>query len=143
MGGMGVRDFESFNLALLTKQWRLFITSPSSLMAKWLQAKYFPLGDFLGTSLSRRPSYLWRSLLEGRNLLSLGIRTRIWNGLSTKIQHNKWIPSLRGRVPSSFLCRGNERHATELIDFNQGFWRQDRIRYLFLHHDHRQFCKFQ
>lgn len=54
-------------------------------MAKWPQDKYYPTRDFLGTLLGHKSSYLWRSLLEGRNFLFLGMRTQIGNGLSTAI----------------------------------------------------------
>jgi hypothetical protein len=41
-GGMGFRDFHSFNLAMLAKQaWRL-ITNPESLCVQVLHAKYYP-----------------------------------------------------------------------------------------------------
>ncbi|KAI5662672.1 hypothetical protein M9H77_21995 [Catharanthus roseus] len=53
-------------------------------------------------SLGCRPSFLLRSLLEGRNLLSLG------------------------------LVAGPERNVADLIGFNQGCWREDRVRHLFL-----------
>ena len=46
-GGMGFRDFHSFNLAMLAKQgWRL-INDPESLCARVLRAKYYPNGDLL------------------------------------------------------------------------------------------------
>lgn len=45
-GGLGFKDFESFNLACLENQcWRL-IHNPSSLYAKVLKALYFPLVSF-------------------------------------------------------------------------------------------------
>jgi hypothetical protein len=46
-GVMGFRDFQSFNLAMLAKQvWRL-ISTPDSLCASVLRAKYYPDGDIL------------------------------------------------------------------------------------------------
>ena len=62
-GGLGFRDFKTFNLALLAKQgWKLQ-TNTSSLVYKVLKAKYFPDSDFLGVELGSRPSYAWRSIL--------------------------------------------------------------------------------
>jgi hypothetical protein len=63
-GGMGFRDLEVFNKALLAKQgWRL-LKAPNSLCAKIMQEKYFPCGDFLSARLGRRPSYAWRSMIS-------------------------------------------------------------------------------
>lgn len=46
-GGMGFRDLESFNLALLAKQvWRLLF-EPDSLWSRVLRAKYYPNGKLL------------------------------------------------------------------------------------------------
>ena len=44
-GGMGFRNLQAFNLAMLAKQgWRL-ISNPNSLMAQIYKARYYPHGD--------------------------------------------------------------------------------------------------
>jgi hypothetical protein len=58
-GGMGFRDFHSFNLAMLAKQsWRL-INEPDSLCARVLRAKYYPDGDILKAGPKAGSSFTW------------------------------------------------------------------------------------
>lgn len=50
-GGLGFLDLRAFNLALLAKQgWRL-LTNPDSLLARVLEAKYYPHRNFLEANL--------------------------------------------------------------------------------------------
>jgi hypothetical protein len=77
-GGMGFRDLESFNKALLAKQlWRI-LQNPDSLSAKIFKVKYFPQGSILFCSCGAqtvlcmeeplcgsRPPYGWH-VLESR-----------------------------------------------------------------------------
>jgi hypothetical protein len=54
--GMGFRDLEVFNKALLSKQlWRLF-QSPNSMVVRILKAKYYPSSSILEAKLGNRPS---------------------------------------------------------------------------------------
>jgi len=69
LGGLGFRDFELFNLALLAQQaWRI-LQEPSSLSARILKAIYFPDADFLGAALGPSPSRVWRALVDGKEVL--------------------------------------------------------------------------
>jgi hypothetical protein len=62
-GGMGFRDFHSFNLAMLSKQiWRL-VTDLESLCAKVLGAKYYPNGNLLSAGPKSGSSFTWQSIV--------------------------------------------------------------------------------
>ena len=91
-GGLGFKDFSTFNQALLAKQgWRL-IQNPSSLARRVLKAKYFPSFDFLNAKIGHRPSFVWRSLLWGKELLNLGIRWMIGDGCQVSVFDTPWLP---------------------------------------------------
>ena len=58
-GGIGFRDLQLFNKALLARQgWRL-LQHPSSLVFQILKAKYFPHTSFLEASIPVNASYIW------------------------------------------------------------------------------------
>lgn len=84
---------ESFNPALLAKQgWRI-ITKPNSLAARVLKCKYFRNSSFLEVSYKRNDSFIWRSLMWGKDLLRTRIRWRVGNGQCISALYNRWIPS--------------------------------------------------
>lgn len=81
MGGLGFRDTELFNLAMLAKQgWRI-LQDPNSLSRRLLKAKYFPLVNLLDSELGTQPSQIWRAVHAGLEVLTLGLIWRIGDAL--------------------------------------------------------------
>jgi hypothetical protein len=88
MGGMGFRDMEIFNQAMLGHQaWRM-TTDPNSLCARVLKGRYFPHDSFWDAPCPRSASYTWRSILHGRKLIHLGARWGVGNGATIKIEQD-------------------------------------------------------
>lgn len=66
MGGLGFRDLNLFNQAMLAKlSWHI-VRNLNSLMTKMVKGKYFENGDFLDAPLGSNPSLTWRSIIWGR-----------------------------------------------------------------------------
>ncbi|KAL0427103.1 UNVERIFIED_CONTAM: hypothetical protein Slati_2885100 [Sesamum latifolium] len=87
-GGMGSRDLQAFNLAMLSKQvWRL-ISFPNSLFSKVLRAGYFSDGKILSAKSVQNLSYTWRSMQTAIEIVRGGFRWRIGSGRLVKLAKN-------------------------------------------------------
>ena len=143
-GGLGFKDIFSFNHALLAKQgWRL-LHNPESLMAKILKVKYFKYSGFMEAKLGSKPSFVWRSIIWGRELRQEGLRWRIGQGtkISTysKVQLRNigsciLIPTSQLRNIGSCILIPTSTSFKDVVvadlinDINQ--WREDKIAQLY------------
>ncbi|GJU39409.1 reverse transcriptase [Tanacetum coccineum] len=92
-GGFGFRDLEAFNIALLAKQ----------------------------AKRGSRPSWLWSSLLHGRDLLLQGVRWQVGNGNHISFWTQKWVPNNE----EFYVCSpiGLFSNSSKVADFIQnGKW---------------------
>ena len=106
-GGLGMRNLQIFNEALLTKQaWRL-VKYPDSLMAKTLKNKYFPNTSFMDVKQSPVASFTWKSILSARGLLKKGLRKVVGHGNSVEIWGDPWVPGLPNFRPRKELSHEN------------------------------------
>lgn len=79
-GGMGFRNLQAFNLAMLAKQgWRI-LKNPDTLMAWVYKARYFPFDDVLNSKKGSNPSYAWRSIHNSLDVIKKGTRWWVGNG---------------------------------------------------------------
>ena len=92
-GGMGFRNLQAFNLAMLAKQAWQILKNPNSLIARIYKAKYFPFSDILSAKLGCSPSYAWRSIFNSLEVIRRGIRWRVGNGKLIHIWEDKWLPN--------------------------------------------------
>lgn len=89
---MGFKDIEAFNKSLLAKQARRIQINPKSLLAKILKARYFARSPFIDNTTGSNPSYVWRSIVWGRELLKVGSYWRVGSGETLLVYRNCWLP---------------------------------------------------
>ena len=135
-GGIGFRDLQLFNKALLAKQgWRL-IQNPTSLVCRILKSKYFPRTTFLEATVPNNASSLWRSIPEAKDVLNMGLRWRV--GTSSKINFWKdpWLPcSTTYWVISPVFAQTGNNSVDSLIVAATMTWNKEKIEAIFLPRD--------
>ncbi|XP_062093823.1 uncharacterized protein LOC133799848 [Humulus lupulus] len=95
-GGMGFRDLSLFNQGLLAKQVVRLYSIPDSLVAKVMKALYYPTSSVLTATSSKKSSFIWRSILWGKELFLSRARWLIKDGNNVSVYHDRWIPRLNG-----------------------------------------------
>ena len=107
-GGMGFRDLNAFNLAMLTKQAWCLIQGTHSLFYRLYKAHYFPTCSFMDVDLGSNPSNVWQSLLQARELIKEGFAWQIGDGETVGVASHKWLPQspiLQPEVDQSLKVR--------------------------------------
>jgi hypothetical protein len=127
-GGIGFRNLQLFNIALLACQgWRL-LQHPNSLVFRILKAKYFPTQSFLEASVRGHASYLWRSICEAKESLKLGLRWRVGNGAHIKIWKDAWVlTNSNAMVLSPVHVLDEDAMVEQLIDPIRMCWKEGLI----------------
>ena len=91
LGGLGIRDIQAYNKALLTKQaWRI-IPKPECLFSRVLRGKYCSKAPFLQVDTPKAASHGWRGILVGRDLLLTNLSKAIGDGESTRVWKDPWL----------------------------------------------------
>ncbi|PRQ31932.1 putative ribonuclease H-like domain, reverse transcriptase zinc-binding domain-containing protein [Rosa chinensis] len=130
VGGLGFRSLQDFNLALLAKQgWRL-LQNPSAKWAQVLKYRYFPNTSFMEAKQGPSSSWVWASLLAGRDVLFKGSLWRVGNGHSIHLWNDKWIPntpSFSTRFPSLLPV---SQSVNTLLDFSTLTWNLESLQHV-------------
>ena len=122
-GGMGFRNLQAFNLAMLAKQGGRLLMNPNSLVARVYKAKYYPHRNVLNASLGSRPSYAWRSIMQGIEVVKKGSRWRVGNGKLIHIWKDKWLPTpTTSKVVSPPCSFDDYPMVSALIDYDTRRW---------------------
>ncbi|GAU48907.1 hypothetical protein TSUD_99640 [Trifolium subterraneum] len=131
-GGLGFRNFEAFNKAMVAKQvWNIF-QNPNSLVAKLIKARYFPHSSLFEASLGYNPSFAWRSMWQARQIISLGCRWRIGSGDNIRVMHDPWLRGSANRwVPSPQPAGVYQLSVRDLLHENYKAWNIVKVRNLF------------
>lgn len=118
-GGLGIRDIQAFNVALLAKQAWHILTNPDCIFSRAIKGKYCRSSSFLQVTAAKTSSHGWRGILEGRDLLVSKLGVAIGNGEGTRIWREPWLSTTspartfgppreedQDLVVADLLCRG-------------------------------------
>ncbi|GAU12879.1 hypothetical protein TSUD_73660 [Trifolium subterraneum] len=131
-GGLGFRNFEAFNKAMVAKQVWNIVQNPNSLVAKLIKARYFPRSSLFEAPLGYNPSFAWRSMWQARQILSLGCRWRIGSGDNIRVMHDPWLRGSANRwVPSPQPAGVYQLSVRDLLHDNYKAWNIVKVRNLF------------
>ncbi|KAK0577517.1 hypothetical protein LWI29_034297 [Acer saccharum] len=129
-GGLGFRNLEVFNQSLLASQgWRI-LSNDGSLAARVLKDCYFPESSFIDAVPKSSASFLWKSLMWGKELLVAGSRWTVGAGTNIRIYKDCWLPRPTIFKPLSSPVLGELATVNQLIT-PSGSWNVELINSIF------------
>lgn len=132
---MGFKDLENFNLALLGKQvWRI-LEKPECLMARVLKQRYFKNTNILHAPSQRKASFVFRSILQGRDLVKKGLRFMVGDGTMISAWNDPWLPLHPPRPPQAKQNIVEHHQVANWIHESGIGWNETRIRELVVEED--------
>lgn len=127
-GGMGFKDFNAMNSAHLAKQaWRA-IKNPQALWVQVLKSIYHPTVDFLQAKRKRYDSWVWASLLHGRDIVKKNARWQVGKGDMINVTEDIWLASGERILNMTSPGAGT---VSELLDYGNSGWNLSMLRNLF------------
>ena len=135
MGGMGFKELQNFNDAMLAKQvWRL-LENKSSLFHRFFKAKFFPKGTIFYAKVDKG-SFAWKSILKGQEIIKKGTQWRVGNGKNILIYKDNWLPDPQHPIihsPPTFFYY--DAQVSILIDKVWRCWIEEAVDNNFLAHE--------
>ncbi|XP_057811731.1 uncharacterized protein LOC131025968 [Salvia miltiorrhiza] len=120
---------------LAKQEWRL-LTNDTSLLARSLKARYFPRNDLLLARNAHNPSFAWKSILVGRDLLGAGLAWKLGNRDRIRIGLDPWLPNGRGQFErANVLGDGAGLRARDLMNEADYTWDLRKLEEVLDHRD--------
>jgi hypothetical protein len=129
-GGLGFRRSFDSNKALIAKLGWSLVANEDKHWVRILKSKYLNGSLFMAASTPSSCSWLWKGILNTRDLLKIGTCTIIGNGEHTSVWEDPWIPTLENFIPSPSLTNPNPTNiyrVSDLISPTTHQWDREKI----------------
>ncbi|XP_021847973.2 uncharacterized protein [Spinacia oleracea] len=134
MGGLGIRSIQDFNQALLAKNaWRI-VHNPQLLLSRLFRVRYPNLSLAGSRASGSRPSWGFRSLAVGFQVLDQGIAWKPGAGNHIRITQDTWVPGNLVRFKASVIESVKPTHVSSLLDPRSYAWNVELVHQLFDDH---------
>lgn len=108
------------------------VHNENSLSFQVFKARYFLAKDPYEVEISPKSSFIWRSLLKGREIVERGAVCRVGDGNSIQVWKKKLIPRLPTGCPSLHgLQRPTPMMVSKLIDADRRVWHTEMVSEIF------------
>jgi ribonuclease HI len=97
-----------------------------------LKAVYYPDGDVLSAGLGSHPSQVWRSIIEGRDALKIGLIRRIGDERSTDAWVQNWLPRDERLRPVAPRKADAPQMVSDYIHHHIAAWNTEKLEEYFL-----------
>ena len=135
-GGLGFREIEVFNDALLAKHTWQLLKNPTSLLGQTLLNKYCKDTDLLTCSAPNSSSHGWRGILAGRDVIRKGMGWSVGNGANIKVWRDNWLSTDRQLAPiGPPTAQNQDLKVKDLLLPAAAGWNVDEIRRHLPHHE--------
>lgn len=104
-GGLGLRNLEIMNRAMIVKNIWKVVAGDSTLWVQIMQAKYYPSGSFWTTNKMSTCTRLWKAMMQNKPLLANYTSWVLGNGLTVGVFNQPWFLGWR-------QCQMAGRHLT-------------------------------
>ena len=112
------------------KAWRL-LENLDTLSASILKAVYFPEGDFLDAEVGSHASQIWRTIMEGKEILKQGLFRRIDSGKTPHAWNDNWIPRNFAMRQITCIKKDPPIAIVDFINSTTATWNLHRLREYF------------
>ncbi|KAL9286027.1 hypothetical protein AtEden1_Chr4g0281551 [Arabidopsis thaliana] len=128
-GGLGFRDIQTFNKALLAKlSWRI-LTNPSCLLSKILLGKYCKNQSLLDCQTPKSSSHGRRGVCLGKEILKLQLGHLIGSGIETPLWRTPWLSLFAPKAMMGPLTEASHNlMVSDLIIPRTRIWNTELIR---------------
>ncbi|KAM6569587.1 hypothetical protein CsatB_017572 [Cannabis sativa] len=116
------------------KGWRL-LTKPDTLVSGIFKARYYPRGSFFTADIGNNPSYVWRSVLEARQLVLKGVCWTVGDDTSISVLSEPWLPDTQNSFVSSSHPALVGAKVCNLLAMDGSGWDEDVVADLFEQRD--------
>ncbi|KAI9156288.1 hypothetical protein LWI28_003813 [Acer negundo] len=110
------------------------MSNGDSLAARVLKACYFPDSNLLKAELKPTTSFMWKSLMWGKEIIAAGTRWKVGDGSMIRIYKDKWIvrPTSFCHISPPFL---GENTTVDMLISASGMWNLGLIKKFFWEDD--------
>lgn len=129
--GLGFKDFNFFNVALLAKQWWRLLKDDSLLCSRIYPAKYCHNSSLHVAVRGRQDSFAWLSLLCGKLVVEEGSLWRVGSVDNIDIWRSKCVPKATSFKIDALDFEPPEARVSVLINKGDKTWNAELVANLF------------